>query len=211
MVRISSRISLKEFSFRSIFRIEIQNKKTGSVQCFAVNRSLSGKISLTIHSNHSCDHIEHELHDLAKNIPMKNRSSSLEKSRYHSPNREDYTKKYIIKTQTGKNMLAGTNGNVFVRLFDDQNEQSEEILLEQSVTNKIPFDKHAIDEFHTGTWKNLSDLKKIHLWHTGNKHQGWNVQFVQIEDVDTQRIYCFPVVRKREGDFFVVFDRYFEE
>lgn len=160
-----------------------------------MNRPLSGKIVLTIHSNHSCDHVEHELHDLAKN-----HSISLDKSsfvRYHSPNREDYTKKYIIQIQTGKQMLSGTNAHVFIRLFDDQNQQSEEILLEQSVTKKIPFEKHSLDEFHTGTWNNLSDLKKIHLWHTGEKHQGWNVEFIQIEDLDKQRIYCFPVVRKR--------------
>ena len=129
---------------------------------------------------------------------MENRLSLLGKSpeeHYHSPNREDYTKKYIIQIQTGKKMLTKTNADVFIRLYDDRNQQSEDILLEQSVTNKIPFDKQALDEFHTGTWKNLSDLKKIQLWFTGEKNQGWIVEFVQIEDLDSRRIYCFPVVR----------------
>lgn len=102
-------------------------------------------------------------------------------------------------------MLSGTNANVFVRLYDEQNRESEDILLEQSVTNKIPFEKHAIDEFHTGTWKNLSDLKKIHLWHTGGKNEGWNVQSIQIEDLDDNRLYCFPVVSRGNIIFEVLF------
>lgn len=119
---------------------------------------------------------------------MENRLSILEESR------EDYIKKYVIQIQTGKKMLSKTNANVYIRLYDEFNQQSEDLLLEQSVTKKIPFDKYALDEFHTGTWKNLSDLKKIQLWYTGEKQQGWIVEYVQIEDLNTRRIYCFPVV-----------------
>jgi len=199
----------KFFFFIDLNRIEIKNKKTGNIKCFAVNRLLSQKASdgatkilLTIHSNYPCDKAEHELHDLAKNIAIEDRSSPLNKiqnlaqQRYHSPNKREFTKKYIITTKTGNKILSGTDANVFIRLYDDQNRQSKDILLEQTVTNKNPFDKHAIDEFHTGTLENLSDLQKIHLWYTGGKNQAWKVEWVQIEDVDTNRLYCFPVVGK---------------
>ena len=95
-------------------------------------------------------------------------------------NKRDYKKKYVITTRTGNQMLAGTDASVFVRLCDEQNRESEEIPLEQSVTNKVPFEKNAIDEFHTGTGKNLGDLQKIQLWHTVGEHEGWNVQYLQI-------------------------------
>ncbi len=199
----------KFFFFINLNRIEIKNKKTGNIKCFAVNRLLSQKASdgatkilLTIHSNYPCDKTEHELHDLAKNIAIEDRYSPLNKiqnlaqQRYHSPNKREFTKKYIIITKTGNKILSGTDANVFIRLYDDQNRQSEDILLEQTVTNKNPFDKHAIDEFHTGTLENLSDLQKIHLWYTGGKNQAWKVEWVQIEDIDTNRLYCFPVVGK---------------
>jgi hypothetical protein len=170
---------------------------------------------LTIHSNYPCEKIEHELHDLAKNVVSDDRYTHVDKMQYlarqhhHASNKDEFTKKYFITTKTGNKMLSGTDANVFIRLYDDQNQQSEDILLQQTVTNKIPFEKHSIDEFHTGTLNKLSDLQKIHLWHTGEKDQGWNVKWVQIEDIDTNRLYCFPVVDKRNYIFVVFVFIYF--
>jgi hypothetical protein len=145
---------------------------------------------LTVHSHYPCDKIEHELQNLAENRPMDIRSSP----QYNSPNKRQYSKRYIITTKTGNKLLSGTDANVFIRLYDDQNRQSEDILLDQTVTNKIPFQKHTIDEFHTGTFNDLSDLQKVHLWHTGGKNEGWNVEWLQVEDIDANHLYCFPVV-----------------
>ncbi|CAF4049780.1 unnamed protein product [Rotaria sp. Silwood2] len=186
--------------------IEIKNKKTNNIKCFGVNRILSRqssdgatKVVLTIHSHYPCDKIEHELHNLATTVAIQDRFSHLNKiqyipqTHYHSPNKHDFTKKYIVTIKTGNKILSGTDANVFIRLYDDQNRQSEDILLEQTVTNKVPFQKHAIDEFHTGTLNNLSDLQKVHLWYTDEKNEGWNVEWLQIEDIDLNRLYCFPV------------------
>jgi len=213
---------LREFSFFSKFknRIEIKNKKTESIKCFGVNQLLSSsnntnKISLTIHSNYPCEKIEHELHDLAKNVANDDRYTHLDKmqylaqQRYHLPNKDQFNKKYFITTKTGNKMLLGNDANVFIRLYDQQNRQSEDILLKQTVTNKIPFEKHAIDEFHTGTLNNLSDLQKIHLWHTGGKDQRWNLKWIQIEDLQTHRLYCFPVVDKTNYIFLLFFYLFF--
>ncbi|CAF3508369.1 unnamed protein product [Rotaria sp. Silwood1] len=186
--------------------IEIKNKKTDNIKCFGVNRILSRKSSdnatkivLTIHSHYPCDKIERELHDLANTVVIQDRHSHVDKIQYipqrhyHASNKPDFTKKYIVTIRTGNKILSGTDTHVFIRLYDDQNRQSEDILLEQTVTNKIPFQKHAIDEFHIGTLNNLSDLQKIHLWYTGERNEGWNVEWLQIEDIDMNHLYCFPV------------------
>jgi hypothetical protein len=153
------------------------------------------KIVLTIHSHYPCDKIEHELHDLAKKVAIDDRHSRPDKMQHHhSSTKREFTKKYIVTTKTRNKILSGTDANVFIRLYDDQNHQSEDIPLEQTVTNKIPFQKHTIDEFHIGTLNNLSDLQKVHLWHTGDRNDGWNVEWLQIKDIDTDRLYCFPVV-----------------
>ncbi|CAF3808973.1 unnamed protein product [Rotaria sordida] len=186
--------------------IEIKNKKTDNIKCFGVNRILSRKSSdgttkivLTIHSHYPCDKIERELHNLANTVGIQDRYSHIDKIQYipqryyHSPNKHDFTKKYIITIKTGNKTISGTDINVFIRLYDDQNRQSEDMLLEQTVTNKIPFQKHAVDEFHTGILNNLSNLQKVHLWYTGEKNEGWNVEWLQIEDIDMNHLYCFPV------------------
>ncbi|CAF4483957.1 unnamed protein product [Rotaria socialis] len=186
--------------------IEIKNKKTGSIKCFAVNRLLSRKASdgaikivLTIHSHYPCDRIARELHALADEVAIQDRHDYVDKIKYasqryyHSPNKTEFIKKYIVTTKTGNSILSETNHRVFIRLYDNQNSQSEDILLEQTVTNRIPFQKHALDEFHTGTLNNLLDLQKVHLWHTSERKEEWNVEWLQIEDIDTNRLYCFPV------------------
>lgn len=191
-------------------RIEIKNKKTGNVKCFGVNRLLSpkssdrsSKIVLSLQSNRPCDKVEQELQNLSHKIHTDRIA--------RQPNvaiKPDFKKKYIITTKTGNKMLAGTDANVYLRLYDDQNQQSEDLLLEQSLTNKHKFEKHQIDEFHTGTSKNLSDLKAVRLWHTGGKNHGWHVKWLQIEDLDAQHLYCFPVVIIDKMKFSFCFTRF---
>ena len=96
--------------------------------------------------------------------------------------------------KTGNKILSGTDANAFIRLYDQNNRSTEDIRLQQTVTNKSPFGKNSTDEFHIGTRNNLSNLDKVHLWHQGNENDGWNVQWIQIYDIDADRLYCFPVV-----------------
>lgn len=155
---------------------------------------------LTIHSHYPCDQIEDELDDLAKHTLTDDRQSHREKilthpqQRHHLANKDDFAKKYIVTVKTGNKMLSATDANVFIRLYDQNNRSSEEIPLQQTVTNKTPFGKNATDEFHVGTRTNLSDLDQVHLWHQGGHNDGWNVQWLQIYDIDADRLYCFPVV-----------------
>lgn len=158
------------------------------------------KLVLTIHSHYPCDRIEQEFHNLTDMNAIQDRRLYVDKikntpQRYHNlPTNVEFTKKYIVTTKTGNKMSLDTHVDVFIRFYDEQNRQSEDILLKQTVTNKIPFQKHAIDEFHTGTLTNLSDLIKIHLWHNDEKNETWTLEWLQIQDIEINRLYCFPMV-----------------
>ena len=174
-----------------------------------MNRILSSKSSkgeskliLTIHSHYPCDRIEDELNELTRQSMKGKHNYPMEKL-VHGPQqpliireKPDFKKKYIIHVKTGNKMLSGTDANVFIRMYDTKNRQSEDIALTQTVTNKKPFGKNSIDEFHTGTRNNLSDLEKVHLWHIGGVHDGWHIQWLQIFDIEARRLYCFPIVSK---------------
>ena len=182
--------------FDRAFRIEIKNKRTGSVKCFGVNRLLSGKsadgatkIVLTVHSHYPCDKLEEPSAQREKIL-------SSPQQRHRTTAKDDFKKKYVVTVKTGNKMLSGTDADVFVRLSDDNGRSSEDIPLRQTVTNKTPFGKNSTDEFHVGSDNSLSDLKEVRLWHQGGENDGWNVQWLQIEDVDADRLYCFPVVRE---------------
>lgn len=47
--------------------------------------------------------------------------------------------------------------------------------------------------FDVGTRQNLDGVGKLELWHEGDKHDGWQVDHVQIVDNKTGDSYCFPV------------------
>ncbi|CAF1350708.1 unnamed protein product, partial [Adineta steineri] len=175
--------------------IEIKNKKTDSIKCFGVNRLLSQKLILTIHSNYPCDKTEHELYDFTKNVAIDNQYSH-----FHTSNKNEFIKKYLIKIKTGNKSLSTTNAHVFIRLYDNENRSSEDILLDQTIINKIPFQKHAVDEFQSGTLKNLSDLQKIRLWYTDGKNEKWNIEWLQVNDIDANRLYCFPVNKRFDSN-----------
>ena len=184
-------------------RIEIKNETTGGIKCFGVNRCLSKrsadgstKVVLTVHSNYPCEKVQEELQDLAKHVLTGEQLARVEKSQEHRalPNEQNFLKRYVVTTKTGDRMFAATDANVFMRFYDDKQRQSEDIPLDRSVTSKRPFEKHSTDEFHVGTRENLSDLTKVRLWHNAGKHHGWHIQWLQVNDIKANRLYCFPVV-----------------
>ena len=165
------------------------------MKCFGVNRLLSQKatggmtkVVLTMHSHHPCEKIEHELTNFYDQTQIIKTQENI------SLKNENFIKKYIIKVKTGNEMLSETTNNVLIRLYDEQNQQSEDIQLVQTVNNTIPFRKQTIDEFQAESSKNLSNLRKIHLWYPNEKHQKWLIEWIQIEDINLHRLYCFPVV-----------------
>jgi len=49
------------------------------------------------------------------------------------------------------------------------------------------------DQFDVGTRKSLDGVKKIELWHEGDKNDGWQVDYIGVIDNTTGDSYCFFV------------------
>jgi len=50
-----------------------------------------------------------------------------------------------------------------------------------------------LDQFDIGTREFLDGISRVELWHEGNKNDGWQVEYVQVSDNQTNTSYCFPV------------------
>lgn len=144
-------------------------------------------------SNHPCDKVEHELHNL-KNKIHTNRTA-------HQPTipvKPEYKKRYLVTIKTEDKLVSGSDPRIDITLYDDQNQNSGNFPLDNSITNKHPFQKNQIDQFHMGTLTKLSDLAAVRLQHRGDEKIKWNFKWIQIQDLDTQRLYCFPLVIDRK-------------
>ncbi|XP_021244712.1 lipoxygenase homology domain-containing protein 1 isoform X4 [Numida meleagris] len=72
---------------------------------------------------------------------------------------------YIIKVYTGDKMGAGTDANVHIILFGNEN-RSEVFNLSQSLEHQDPFEKGMVDTFKIKT-KKLGSLHSIEIGHDG--------------------------------------------
>lgn len=105
---------------------------------------------------------------------------------------------------------AGTNAPVFIRIHDNNDDVSEPIQLKHSLRHKNKFERNQtgkrilikmfwfysfeiLDQFDVGTRKNLDGVKKLELWHEGDKNDGWQVDYVDVIDNKTGDSYCFLV------------------
>ncbi|CAF4389276.1 unnamed protein product, partial [Adineta steineri] len=93
-----------------------------------------------------------------------------------------YKSTYSIITKTGQ---TGTNAPVFIRIHDTKGKISEAIQLENST-------RHT-NQFDIGTSEMLEGISRVELWHEGNKNNGWQVEYIQLIDNQTNTSYCFPV------------------
>lgn len=67
---------------------------------------------------------------------------------------------------------AGTDANVYVRLFGE-NGDSGDLHLKDSATNKDPFEKNQEDEFTIPEVLSLGELVKCRVWHDSKGENTW--------------------------------------
>ena len=88
---------------------------------------------------------------------------------------------YIVHILTGtKNMLTESNiqTNVYLQLFCTiSNHVYGPILLDKSSNNTQPFRKGQIDEFYINDLAHCGEIKKIRLWHDGDKSTSWHCEW----------------------------------
>ena len=106
---------------------------------------------------------------------------------------------------------GGTDAPVFLRIYDNNDRKSEAFQLKHSTKHHNKFERnqtgskkinehfpyrHLIsssDHFIIHTEEPLDEVSQLDLWHEGNKNDGWQVDYINIIDNQTNTSYCFPV------------------
>ncbi|XP_029868281.2 oxygen-regulated protein 1 [Aquila chrysaetos chrysaetos] len=97
---------------------------------------------------------------------------------------------YTIKVYTGDKRGAGTDANVHVILFGNE-DKSEVFQLSQSLEHQNPFERGKVDTFKIKT-KKLGNLHSIEIGHDGKGFaSGWFLEKVEITDASRNSVYCF--------------------
>ncbi|KAM9260875.1 oxygen-regulated protein 1 [Cariama cristata] len=109
---------------------------------------------------------------------------------------------YTIKVYTGDKRGAGTDANVHIILFGND-DKSEVFQLSQSLEHQDPFERGQVDTFKIKT-KKLGSLRSIEIGHDGKGFaSGWFLEKVEITDASKNSVYCFNCNRwlaEDEGD-----------
>ncbi|XP_010220726.1 PREDICTED: oxygen-regulated protein 1 [Tinamus guttatus] len=108
---------------------------------------------------------------------------------------------YTIKVYTGDKRGAGTDANVHIILFGNE-DKSEVFQLSQSLEHQDPFERGRVDTFKIMT-KKIGSLHSIEIGHDGKGFaSGWFLEKVEITDVSNSVYYfnCNRWLAEDEGD-----------
>ncbi|NWW39685.1 LOXH1 protein, partial [Panurus biarmicus] len=101
---------------------------------------------------------------------------------------------YTIKVYTGDKRGAGTDANVHIILFGNE-DKSEVFQLAHSLEHQNPFERGKVDTFKIKT-KNVGSLRSIEIGHDGKGFaSGWFLEKVEITDVARNSMHCFKCHR----------------
>ncbi|ESO97796.1 hypothetical protein LOTGIDRAFT_208950 [Lottia gigantea] len=101
---------------------------------------------------------------------------------------------YNVMVETGKKFGAGTDANVYIILFGEQ-DTTGKIFLKSSLTNKNKFEKGQKDEFVIEAVQ-IGELKKIRIGHDNAGGGGaWFLENVGIDAPSLGRKWIFPCGR----------------
>ncbi|XP_069710231.1 oxygen-regulated protein 1 [Phaenicophaeus curvirostris] len=114
------------------------------------------------------------------------RGNNLHKEGSQARNLTEYT----IKVYTGDKRGAGTDANVHIILFGNE-DKSEAFQLSHSLDHPDPFERGKVDTFKIKT-KILGSLQSIEIGHDGKGFaSGWFLEKVEITDASSNSVYCF--------------------
>jgi len=119
---------------------------------------------------------------------------------------------YHVKVKTGDVRGAGTDANVYMQLFGEENDSG--IIQLKTSNNRNKWERDQEDEF-TVESVGLGDLKKIRIGHdNAGLKSGWYVSSVEIDCPSTGTFWRFPVGKwfaDDEGDQLIERDVYPDE
>lgn len=166
--------------------VNVIDKKTGHSYCFLVNAMLDRDSGLRK------THIL--LENPSVNTPCSEQFTIMKQAHTTSlvapTNTDKIQRHFSIKTKTGifmdccelnqcilsigNQIEAGSTTAIYIQLFDDREQNSENIRLKHKDHDKHNFIPNAIDEFELTSSEPLSDqLIGIRVKHHAEKYQGW--------------------------------------
>ncbi|XP_014670639.1 PREDICTED: arachidonate 5-lipoxygenase-like, partial [Priapulus caudatus] len=99
-----------------------------------------------------------------------------------------------IYVRTGDKRGAGTDANVYVRLYDSDGRQSADITLD--VPFRDDLERGNMDVFPCPKLAGFKDIAKIELWRDEKGiWDNWYVDYVMVQHVATKRSFYFPIHR----------------
>ncbi|NWT00658.1 LOXH1 protein, partial [Mionectes macconnelli] len=114
---------------------------------------------------------------------------------------------YTIKVYTGDKRGAGTDANVHIVLFGNE-DKSEVFQLSQSLEHQNPFERGKVDTFKIKT-KKLGSLYSIEIGHDGKGFaSGWFLEKVEITDASRNSVYCFYCNRSVDQSIFTLYTQF---
>lgn len=183
--------------------IELRDLNSKKSFCFPVDDYLPSSpgdaLELTeVHQDQSC-----EDRNLQTNVkPSTNDRSEMSRSTVKNDTNSIQTpntpaKLYDIRTKTGHQGFLGikslVKANVYLRLIDVNNRSSETFPLSKSRLHERPFRSNQTDQFEMATAMKLGPLKKVELWHDGQKGTQLHCDTLEITDRNNGQIYCFQI------------------
>ncbi|CAF5112313.1 unnamed protein product [Rotaria magnacalcarata] len=98
--------------------------------------------------------------------------------------------------------LSGTDAKVYIRMHEGEN-ITDDILLNNSLTHNNDFESGHIDVFEIDVPQYINSPDRIEIFHSGEKHDGLYLTWIEIMNMKTLERKCFPVNRwldLNEGD-----------
>jgi hypothetical protein len=103
---------------------------------------------------------------------------SCEENEYREHHVHDqYKTEYIVRTKTNLNQPLNnidSHANIYLKIYNDKNKHTEDMLLSNSKHQTNPFRAGKIDKFQIGSIQLMDDnIDKIELWHDNKSNFNW--------------------------------------
>ncbi|XP_070552624.1 polyunsaturated fatty acid 5-lipoxygenase-like [Ptychodera flava] len=112
---------------------------------------------------------------------------------------------FVIYIHTGDIKGGGTDANVHLTLYNEEDEKSREIVLKDPLG--LNFESNQTDRFYIRNMRGFGGVAKIEIWRDTWLGDDWYVDSVIVEDWHTRERHPFPIHRWVTGDHFFV-DKY---
>ncbi|XP_025953665.2 oxygen-regulated protein 1 [Dromaius novaehollandiae] len=133
--------------------------------------------------------------EIQKEIPVSfvikgdKRKNGIDNNSHKDGSQAGNLTEYTIRVYTGDKRGAGTDANVHIILFGNE-DKSEVFQLSQSLEHQDPFERGKVDTFKIMT-KKIGSLHSIEIGHDGKGFaSGWFLEKVEITDASNS-VYCF--------------------